>query len=152
MRSTSLAGVVALIVLLIAACGGDSAEETWAKRADEACVATRDRLAGLPAPVSREQFVEFYGRGTREGRRLISELRAIEAPETIADDVRLMIAGYSRAVEIQARAVRAGGRNDRGAAERLIDEATRVGTAADRIALRLGADQCTRTPGAEPGD
>lgn len=117
MRARSLPHVVALLALLMTACGGSGegdststlTKERFIQRGDELCAQLDSRMDELFAtfiPTLPER-AEQYSQVVRIGRDFLSRFRALRAPESERDVQADAASSYERAIGLLERGVAA---------------------------------------------
>ena len=116
--------------------------DEWAKQANAICERTEAALQGIGQVQTPEQLVELRGQIDQVGRRVVDEVRALEAPEGESARISQMTSlwnGVFRDLGETVNAVLAG---DMITAQTAYQSALSSGNEADAIARELGVHAC----------
>jgi hypothetical protein len=119
-------------------------DERWADEANAICAEARKEVEALPAPKSETQEKIEYERLNAIGARMVVRLRQLKPTPDNVDEVRAMTNAYAAVNDVLARMARATYRQQFDVVFDLGERASRLGSRGDRLALKLGADECAR--------
>ena len=137
--------MVAIVIVALPACGGDrSTQSAWAKAASAVCLEALNEVEAFGDPDTPEEVARDLERYNAVGRRFVAKLRILKPAARERDRAQRMINAYAAVLPVQERMARAIRRGDLETADNLTIQMQRLGSAGDRLALDLGADDCAK--------
>jgi hypothetical protein len=136
-----LAGTAALAV----GCGGGGdrlSREELVSQADAICTRYDEQLEGLREPESIADVERFAAEARAIIRRGVDELRELEPPEDLEEDYDRWVATNEDALDLIDELEQAAAERDAQRVQELIADAERQDDEADKIARRIGLDDC----------
>jgi hypothetical protein len=139
--------VVAVLVGLLAACGGGSArlgKEEYAKRADALCDKYAAQLKGLGQPKSFPELARFADKAAPLAQGLIDDTKKLRPPKGEQALVDQWSAENQRIVDAIEALGAAARKNDQKAAKAALDAGDAANTKSNALGRRLGMSACTK--------
>ena len=137
--------IPAIMILALPACGGErSTQSSWAEAASAACLEALNEVESLGEPDTPAEVARDLERYNAVGRKLDVKLRSLEPAPQERERAQRMIEAYAAVLPVQERMARAILRGDLETADNLTTQMQRLGSAGDRLALDLGADDCAK--------
>jgi hypothetical protein len=139
--------VVALVVLLVAGCGGGSgrlSKEEYSKRADAICTKYNAKIRALGRPTSIGALPAYVDRALPLARKGTAELRALEPPKGEERTAKEWLDQSDSVVGSMERLRDAAKKGDRAGIQAALSEASSANRTANRLARRLGLRVCAQ--------
>lgn len=140
--------VLAVLAVALTGCGGNgdgerlSADE-FRQRANAICAEYDEKLSALGDPQSPADIPQYVEEAVPLIEQGLAELRAVNPPEELQDDYDAMLDETAKAIPAARRLSEAAADQDAAAVQEAIEEGQRADEASDRIAARLGLDECS---------
>jgi hypothetical protein len=134
-------------LLAAAACGGGGGDdrlsgEELISQADAICVKYLKDGAALGVPESVEEVGEWAAANKRIFERVLTELRALEPPEGLADEYDELISSNEEQRDLLGELARAGAEGARGRVVEIAEEGNRRESGNRRLAKQVGLRDC----------
>jgi hypothetical protein len=102
------AGVALLLVLALGGCGSTTSlsEKQLRTRATSLCATAARRAGRIPTPDTEDQGVDFLNRGIAALKPELAGLRALKAPDDVADVYAATMKAYSKQLDELEKTVR----------------------------------------------
>jgi hypothetical protein len=146
MRLTFAVVLVAAVAAL-AGCGGGGggdrlSKEEFQQRADAICAKYDTKIQALGSPSSPEDIPQFLEKGIPLIQQGIAELRALKPPEDLEQDYEAMLDETEKAIPAARKLGEAAKKQDAAAVQEALAEGERADSESDRLATKLGLDEC----------
>jgi prophage DNA circulation protein len=155
-RTTARAlAILVSSAVLLAACGGDGGDnpaeeetltrEQYIERADAICRTAAEDFENLDRPQSAEELEPFVDQARDRTEALISDLRDLEPPDEISDEVDTILTNLESAVDRFPDLLEAADDQDVEAIQRINAEIQQEVDAANEAAQEIGLQDCGDT-------
>jgi hypothetical protein len=103
-----VAGIGALLVLVLAGCGGTTSlsEKQLTTRATALCATAARRAGRIATPSAEAQGADFLNRGIAALKPELAGLRALKAPDDVADVYQATLTAFSKQLDELEKTVR----------------------------------------------
>lgn len=127
----------------MAGCGGDElSEEEFRSQANAACENYNERLGEVDPAESLEEVPQFLESTEPLLDDLISDLRDIDAPESVGDDYDRLVEGYGGVRDTIEDVRNAAEDQDQAELQRIGEGAQEQSAEVERLAGELGIERC----------
>ena len=150
LRAPRIVVLAALAAMTLQACGGGLSKEEFIEAADELCEKADERSQDLEPPTNPEALRVFVERAEQITRRLVEDLRELDAPEDDRDTIDRMIDKIEEAVGYLPAIERAARLSDLAAIQQLGARLQAAATEANDLARDYGMKKCGRAAPAAP--
>lgn len=142
-RVRLLALLVAIAVL--GACSGGLSKAEYVKEADAVCARAEDEFSKLQQPQSIEELEAFVGKAESTMKGLLADLRELEPPEEISEQVDVMLTSLEEAVGRFPDLVDAAKKQDFDTIQNIDQDIQDEVDSANAAAQEIGLDRCDST-------
>ena len=127
----------------MAGCGGDEpTEEEFRSQANAACENYNERLGEVDPAESLEEVPQFLESTEPLLDDLISDLRDIDAPDSVGEDYDRLVEGYGDVRDTIENVRNAAEDQDQAELQRIGESAQEQSTEVERLAGELGIERC----------
>ncbi|HEX2294204.1 MAG TPA: hypothetical protein VHN37_02725 [Actinomycetota bacterium] len=134
--------VAAVAATLAAACSDGASKQEFIAAADEACREADERIAEIGSLQVEEQLLDYVADAEEISAELITDLRALDAPEADQAEVDEMIDGLERATNLLEPLAEASLDRDSDRLEELQQEVEQVTDDVTELAESYGFEVC----------
>jgi hypothetical protein len=139
----------ALCAFVLAGCEigdeGNAGQEEFIRRGDAVCLRYAQRIGGIPRPQTfLRDFAVYMRRAVPLAREQNQELRALEPPESLADEFRRMLALLDQQLDLARRAGEAAYAGREASAQATFQQSLGPASEAARVAQQIGFTTCGR--------
>lgn len=144
-RTNRIVGGSLAAVVLLSACSGGLSREEFVSQADEICASAEDRFNELDQPTTAAELEGFVEEAGDVMDELLGDLRELEPPDDIAEQVDEMLTNLEAAVDRFPELVDAASSQDLDEVQTVTTEIQEKTDAANTAAQDIGLDQCGDT-------
>ena len=150
LRAPRIVVLAALFSIALQACGGGLSKAEFIEAADEICEKADERSQDLEPPTNPQALRVFVERAEQITRRLVEDLRELDAPEDDRDTIDRMIDKIEEAVGYLPAIERAARLSDVAEIQQLGARLQAAATEANDLARDYGMKKCGRAAPAAP--
>lgn len=143
-------------VLMFGACGGDNGDNPveqddaltkaeYIEQADEICKSAAEDFESLEQPQSVEELEPFVNEAQERTETLIADLRELQPPDEISDDVDTILTNLEQSVDSFPDLLAAAKEQDVETIQQINTEIQENVNAANTAAQDIGLEQCGNT-------
>lgn len=144
-RASRILGASLAAVILLSACSGGLSKEEFIAQADEICGSAEEKFNEIEQPTTPAELEGFVEEAEGVMNELLGDLRDLEAPDDIADQVDEMLTNLEGAVDQFPELVDAASSQDLDTVQTITGEIEEKTNAANSAAQDIGLDQCGET-------
>lgn len=144
-RTSRILGGSLAAALLLSACSGGLSKEEFISQADKICASAEERFNELDQPTTPAELEGFVEEAEGIMDELLGDLRDLEAPDDISEQVDEMLTNLEAAVDQFPDLVDAAADQDLETVQTVTTEIQEKTDAANEAAQDIGLDQCGDT-------
>lgn len=141
-RTARIVVVAALAATAFTACSGGESKDDFIAAADDACREADERISEIGRPQVEEDVLEYVSDAEEISADLVTDLRALEAPEADQAEIDEMIDGLERATNMLAPLAQATLDRDAGKLTELQGEIQQLTDDVSEFAESYGFEVC----------
>jgi hypothetical protein len=133
---------VAVLVLLVAGCGGGLSKDELVAKADAICKRVNQRMAKEPDPKSAADLERLAKRTVAISNPAIRDMEALEPPDELKADFKKFIASLKQQLDLTKKIGAAAAKGDTAGIQKVGADAQKAENEYRRLTGKIGFKEC----------